>query len=310
MIYTVTLNPALDKSVEIPGFTPNAVNRAASVRVDPGGKGINVSKALARLGADSLAFAVLGGDTGRAVAAGLKRLGLRCEILWTEGETRTNLKIVDPESGSTTDVNEPGEPIPAGGLSGLLGQLTGLLKPSDLAVLSGSLPPGAPKDMYRVLTQTCRARGARVLLDADGAPLAEGLKAAPSLIKPNEAEFARLTGTAPDSPGGLADAARGLLRRYQIPRIVVTLGGRGALYANEGQAFFASAPRVSVRSATGAGDGVVAALAFAMQEKKPWPEAFRFAVAYGSACAACPGSAPARRADAEALAPQVRLEAV
>ena len=112
MIYTVTLNPALDKTVEIPHFAPGRVNRIAALRTDPGGKGLNVSKVIAKLGGDSVAFALLGGSTGRAVADAMEKLGVRCHIAWGEEETRTNLKIVDPVGRTNTDINELGFAVP------------------------------------------------------------------------------------------------------------------------------------------------------------------------------------------------------
>ena len=108
MIYTVTLNPALDKTVEIPNFTLGNVNRITSLRTDPGGMGINVSKVIAKLGGSSMALGILGGNTGRAIADGLNQLGLNCSFLSAEGETRTNLKVIDPVNHTNTDINEPG----------------------------------------------------------------------------------------------------------------------------------------------------------------------------------------------------------
>lgn len=187
MIYTVTLNPALDKTVEIPGMALDTVNRITSMRTDPGGKGINVSKVIAKLGGESCAVGILGGESGRTLLAALEREGLRTHFRFVEGQTRTNLKIIDRALHTNTDINEPGLTVSPADLDALLRDLLGMVREGDIVVLAGSLPQGAPQDTYRVWTAACREKGARVCLDADGVLLAEGLKAAPYLIKPNEA---------------------------------------------------------------------------------------------------------------------------
>ena len=194
MIYTVTLNPALDKTVEIPGMALDTVNRVTSMRTDPGGKGINVSKVIAKLGGESCAVGILGGESGRTLLAALERERLRTHFRFVEGQTRTNLKIIDRALHTNTDINEPGLTVSPADLDALLRDLLGMVHEGDIVVLAGSLPQGAPQDTYRVWTAACREKGARVCLDADGALLAEGLKAAPYLIKPNEDELSRLVG--------------------------------------------------------------------------------------------------------------------
>ena len=137
MIYTVTLNPALDKTVQIPSFRLGEVNRISAMRTDPGGKGINVSKVLRELGEPSVAAAILGGAAGQKIESALRALGIEGMYLFTGHETRTNLKIVDPTLHTNTDVNEPGAPADEAVLSKLLTQLTDRLRPGDLVVLSG-----------------------------------------------------------------------------------------------------------------------------------------------------------------------------
>ena len=149
MIYTVTLNPALDKTVEIPSFRIDAVNRITSVRTDPGGKGINVSKVIDKLGGSSIAMGILGGETGRTIQAALERMGLRTCFHFAEGETRTNMKIIDPVRHTNTDINEPGVTVSEAVLDGLLGELAGKIADGDIVVISGSLPAGALQETYR-----------------------------------------------------------------------------------------------------------------------------------------------------------------
>ena len=194
MIYTVTLNPALDKTVEIPGMALDTVNRITEMRTDPGGKGINVSKVIAKLGGDSRAVGILGGESGRTLEKLLENENFTTQFRFVEGQTRTNIKIIDRVGHTNTDINEPGLTVTDADLDALLNDLLAEVHAGDIVVLAGSLPKGAPQDTYRVWTSACKKAGARVFLDADGALLAEGLKAAPYLIKPNDDELSRLAG--------------------------------------------------------------------------------------------------------------------
>ena len=224
MIYTVTLNPALDKTVEIPGMALDTVNRITEMRTDPGGKGINVSKVIAKLGGDSRAVGILGGESGRTLEKLLENENFTTQFRFVEGQTRTNLKIIDREGHTNTDINEPGLTVTAAELDALLRELLAELRPGDIVVLAGSLPKGAPQDTYRSWTAACKKAGARVFLDADGALLAEGIKAAPHLIKPNDGELSRLAGKKLETLEELTAEGRKLLERG-IERVVISLGG-------------------------------------------------------------------------------------
>ena len=149
MIYTVTLNPALDKTVEIPSFTTDGVNRITSIRTDPGGKGINVSKVVAALGSTSRALGILGGSTGQMISEALSGLNMTCDFLPVEGNTRINLKVVDPIAHTSTEINEPGVPVDPATLQSLLDHLLKLLRHDDIVVLAGSLAMPAAKKVPR-----------------------------------------------------------------------------------------------------------------------------------------------------------------
>lgn len=304
MIYTVTLNPALDKTVEIPGFTLGNVNRITALRTDPGGKGINVSKVIDKLGGTSVALGILGGNTGRAIAEGLHRMGLHCSFLTAEGETRTNLKVIDPVNHTNTDINEPGFAVTQLQLDSLLEQLIGKLKPDDIVVLSGSLPKGAAVDTYGTWITRCKASGAKVFLDADGAPLAEGLKASPYLVKPNNDELSRLMGRALTTPAELVEAARVMLETG-IEKVVVSMGGKGALYVTRDTVLYAEGLNVPVGSTVGAGDSVVAALAVAEDRGLSVEETVILSTATGAANVMCSGTQAAEYAAIESLMPKV-----
>lgn len=304
MIYTVTLNPALDKTVEIPNFTLGNVNRITSLRTDPGGKGINVSKVIAKLGGSSMALGILGGNTGRAIADGLNQLGLNCSFLSAEGETRTNLKVIDPVNHTNTDINEPGFEITEALLDSLLQHLVQMVKPGDIVVLSGSLPKGASKDTYGKWVTRCKDAGAKVFLDADGDPLVEGLKATPYLVKPNNDELSRLMGRELAGIEDLVCAAKKLLAAG-IEKVVVSMGGKGALYVTKEATVHAEGLKVPVGSTVGAGDSVVAALAVAEDKGMTLEEAVVLSTATGAANVMCSGTQAAEWETIEALMPKV-----
>ncbi len=283
MIYTVTLNPALDKTVEIPSFTVDTVNRIAAMRTDPGGKGINVSKVIQKLGSVSIAMGILAGNVGRMILGDVQKMGIETDFVFQEGETRTNLKIADPVCHTNTDINEPGFPYSGPALSALLENLLGRIKKGDIVIFSGSVPKDSPKDTYRSCIAACREKGAKVILDADGIQMAEGIKASPYLIKPNHRELEELMGKELDGVDKLEEAARELMRQFSIRKVTVSMGRDGALYLTENETIYAEGLDVPVQSTVGAGDSVVAALAVAEEKGMSPEETARLLTAVGAA---------------------------
>ena len=305
MIYTVTLNPALDKTVEIPSLTVDAVNRITSMRTDPGGNGINVSKVIQKLGGASVAAGILGGDTGRAILSALTEMGLTTLFHFVEGETRTNMKIIDPDNQTNTDINEPGVTVSEEILEKLLEELLAKVTKEDIVVISGSMPKGSPKDTYYTWTKAFREKGAKVILDADGDLLKAGLKASPYLIKPNNHELGALTGRALETPEEIAETAAELMKEYGIGKVVVSMGGDGAVYVTKDKTIYAEGLKVPVGSTVGAGDSVVAALAVSEEEGKTLEETVRLSTAVGAANVMCSGTQAAEYEVVETLLPKV-----
>ncbi len=305
MIYTVTLNPALDKTVEIPSLTVDSVNRITAMRTDPGGKGINVSKVIDKLGRKSIAAGILGGDTGMAIQSALKAMGLETNFQFVEGETRTNLKVIDPVNHTNTDINEPGVTVSEEILNSLLTALTARLEEGDIVVLSGSLPKGSPVNTYYTWVKACKEAGAKVILDADGELLEAGLKASPYLIKPNNHELSKLLGETLTTPKELNEAARKLMTEYGIEKVVVSMGGQGALYVTKDETVYAEGLKVPVGSTVGAGDSVVAALAAAEESGMDLEETVRLSTATGAANVMCSGTQAAEYEVIRELLPKV-----
>lgn len=305
MIYTVTLNPALDKTVEIPSLTVDSVNRITTMRTDPGGKGINVSKVIQKLNGESTATGILGGNTGRSICSALEQMKIRTDFRFAEGETRTNLKVIDPINHTNTDLNEPGITVSEEILDGLLEELLLKVHEGDIIILSGSLPKGAPKNTYFTWIKACKGAGAKVILDADRELLSEGLQASPHLIKPNHHELSELMGETLENPDELEKAARSLMKKYGISKVVVSMGAAGALYVTEQETIYAEGLKVPVQSTVGAGDSVVAALAVSEESGKSLEDTVRLSMACGAANVMCSGTQAAEYEVIASLMPKV-----
>lgn len=307
MIYTVTLNPAIDKTVEIPLFTAGTVNRTASLREDAGGKGINVSKCLKILREPSVAALITAGEAGRHLMELTKREGLTVLTVETEGQTRTNLKIIASKLGQNTDINEPGPQVRPETLRQLLGLLCDRINPGDVVVLSGSLPQGAAQDTYRRWTQTFSALGANVFLDADGICMAEGIQGRPYMVKPNAEELARALKQPMETEQQLLAGGKALLE-MGISNAVVSLGSRGALFFWEDGIYRAKSLPVPVGSTVGAGDSMVAAMAYGLANGLSREAQIRLSMAMGAASVMQSGSQAPDAETVQTLARQVEFE--
>lgn len=289
MIYTVTLNPAVDKTVMIPDFRPGGVNRIRQMRVDAGGKGINVSKCLQSLGHASVVCGIFGGSSGESLLAMLRRQGLEVLPVFVTGENRTNLKIVDTQSHMNTDINEPGPTVDEAILTQLFQTIALRLQPGDTVILSGSLPVGAQPGLYRQWIGEFTRLGVRVILDADGEPMRQGVQAAPYLVKPNDLELSGLVGRALRSEAELIEAGRDLMR-IGVREVLISRGGDGALYLTQEGGFRGDALKVPVLSTVGAGDSTVAAMAYGFEKGMTAPDRLRLAIAMGAASVTCSGT--------------------
>ena len=308
MIVTVTLSPALDKTVILPGFQVGEVNRVESLRLDAGGKGINVSKALRVLGTPSLATGILGGGTGRLIEDSLRGLGVACDFVHVAQDTRTNLKVVDPLLHTNTDINEPGAPADADTLEAVYQKAqAAAAEPGSIVVLAGKAPADAPDTLFAQWITRWKAKGIQVYLDADAGLLAQGVQAKPTLIKPNDAELSRLTGKCFGSLSEMLQAARNLVDTG-IETVAVSLGGEGALFVTAGQALRGHGLRVPVQSTVGAGDSMMAALAHGAATGMPFADTCALAMAVSAAAVTTPGTQPAGMARVTELLGQVKLD--
>ncbi|MEA1674679.1 1-phosphofructokinase [Nitrospirillum sp. BR 11163] len=260
-LHTVTLNPAIDETVTLDDLRPGHVHRAAAVRHNAGGKGVNVASCLADWGLHVAATGLMGIDNTAPFEALFAAKGILDRFLRVPGETRTNIKLLDRHDGRTTDINLPGLAAAPETVERIQTYLEESVGPGTLVVLAGSLPDGLPPDTYASMVAGLAHTGARVVLDSSGEPLARALAAdvLPHCVKPNRHELEGWAGR-PLAPPDLLAAARHL-QGHGIPLVVVSLGAGGALFVDAGTALHAQAPEVRGNSTVGAGDAMVAGLA-------------------------------------------------
>jgi 1-phosphofructokinase family hexose kinase len=305
VILTVTLNPSLDRTLHFPGVAWGAVNRASRSQLDLSGKGVNISIALRHLGHASIVMGLAAGAFGRVLVDGLVAQGYRCEFVQTAGETRSNVTVIEDDTGRSMKLNEAGPPASSEALRALEARLAGLLSPGDIVALAGSLPPGAPEYTYARLIDVAHSRGARVALDSSGPALAAGCRAAPDMVKPNEHEAAELLGHPLGTDLGEWLAA---LRALGPARVLLSLGAAGAAYAAGNGCWRATPPPVSEVNNVGAGDAALAGALAAWAEGLPAEEQLRRAVATGTATACLDGTAFPSREQVAAVYDRVRVE--
>ncbi|WP_431862563.1 1-phosphofructokinase [Azospirillum sp.] len=264
-VVTVTLNAAVDQTLDVPGFTAGAVNRAVAETRTAGGKGINVAAFLSGGPVPVTATGFLGEDNAAVFEALFRRRHITDRCLRVPGASRVNVKVVDREGGSVTDINLPGPQIRAESWHGLLHALDGLAAANGTVVLAGSVPAGVPETAYADIVPRLRRHSAFVVVDASGAPLRHAVAARPDMVKPNAHELSELLGRPLSGRDAVVRAAREL-SDSGIALVVVSLGADGAVFVEGGRALLAVPPKVSVASTVGAGDAMVAGVLAARLE--------------------------------------------
>ena len=306
MITTITLNPSLDKRITVDGLKLGDSNRWDSLRSYAGGKGIDVSRAIHEMGGQTVAYGFIGGAEGRELEILLDEEGVPFSFTPVEQATRTNFIINDAKSGEQTIINAAGPHISKKELDRFLEKL-GRISPSPgLMVVSGSVPPGIPDDIYHTIIAETKRRGVRTILDSAVQWLEEGIKANPHLIKPNVHEAEELLKTELPTEEAVIKAARDLVG-MGVEVVVISRAKDGIIAAKKGSLVKAVPPQVRVRSAVGAGDCATAGLALKLADGEPLVEACRLAVAMGTAAVLTPGTELCHRADVERLLPQVKV---
>ncbi|KRF42502.1 1-phosphofructokinase [Terrabacter sp. Soil811] len=288
MIVTLTPNPSIDRAVLIDALRRGEVHRATSSRIDPGGKGVNVSRALAAQGGSTIAVLPSGGPEGHLLEELLEAAGVGHVSVPVCGSVRMNISVLEPD-GTTTKLNEPGPDLSADEVESLLATTLEHADGAQWVVGCGSLPPGAPTDLYAGLVGRVRERGLRVAIDSSGAPFAAAVAAKPHLIKPNHEELAELVGHDLPTLGHVRDAARELVAGG-IDVVAVSLGGDGALLVTADECAHARATITAPLSTVGAGDCMLAGLLHGLSTGLTPADALMTGVTWGAAAVTLPGS--------------------
>lgn len=296
MIITLTPNPSLDRTIELAlPLARGEVQRALAAHQQPGGKGVNICRALEASGVESLA--ILPGDPEDPVLLALRTEKIPHVGLPVGATLRSNVAITEPD-GTTTKVNEPGPELTAAQRDALIELVLSRAEGASWLVLAGSLPPGLPDDLYAGITLELRRRygpaAPKVAIDSSGSPLAAALAAAPDLLKPNAEELAELTGISDaDSleadPLLAATAARTLVTAG-VGAVLATLGSKGAVLVTAEGSWLARSPKIVARSTVGAGDSALAGYLLSHVNGATAPDCLRQAAAHGAAAASMPGS--------------------
>lgn len=309
MITTITLNPSIDKTIYISKYIPNDTNRVLNVEVDAGGKGINCSRMLKRMGVETTAVALLGGNTGHYVTSVLEREGITLQAVQTDKPTRTCVCVEEATGVPPTTFNERGGPIEHRELVSTLELTKDIARNSKYVVFGGSVPTGINDDVYKVLIDIASAGNAKSVLDTDGLALSEGIKAKPFMIKPNRDEVERLLGVEFESKSDVARAALTLGERG-IELVVISLGKQGAMACYDGLIYYAMPPEVKVKSTIGSGDSMIAGMLCAFDQGAGLEDALRLGCAAGAATAMSGGSDIGTKADVDLLVSQVKISKI
>jgi 1-phosphofructokinase/6-phosphofructokinase 2 len=288
MIVTLTPNPSIDRAVFIDALRRGEVHRGGASHIDPGGKGVNVSRALAAQSADTVAVLPIGGPEGHLLEELLDAAGVAHASVPVRGTVRMNISVLEPD-GTTTKLNEPGPELSPAEVDALLDATLTHAEGAQWVVGCGSLPPGAPTDLYAALVARLRGRGGHVAIDSSGAPFAAAVAARPHLIKPNHEELAELVGHDLPTLGDVRDAARDLVSDG-IEIVAVSLGGDGALLVTADEFAHAKATITAPLSTVGAGDCMLAGLLHGLSTGLDPADALVTGVRWGAAAVTLPGS--------------------
>ncbi len=309
MIITITLNPAIDKTAQLDAIQVNGLNRLENVLVQVGGKGINVSKTLKAMHEDSVACGFVGGNNGNFIKQTLEELSITHNMVEVEGETRVNLKVLDAQM-ELTELNEVGQAVTSKNMDDLMTVLDDIVQKEDIVVISGSAPKGVPINIYETITKAIVEKGARVLLDADKDLFKEGVKATPTLIKPNKYELCQYF----DVNESIEDKALLALTRSFIDQgieyVVISMGKEGAYFLCKECTYFVQGLKVNAHSSVGAGDAMVAALAYALNHNYSVEDLITLSVACSAGAVETKGTQPASMERIEELKQKVVIKEI
>lgn len=300
-IVTMTLNPAIDKSSSVAHVVAERKLYCKRPRFEPGGGGVNVSRAIKKLGGESMLLYPAGGLTGERLQGLLDEEGLNHRPFPIEGLIRESLVVMEESTGRQYRFGMPGPEFQEQEWEQFLTALSAMDPAPDYLVASGSLPPGVPADFYPRVARAGKKKGAKTIIDASGEALEEALKEGVYLIKPNVREFRELVGEDIKEESQIKAAAQKMVKSGRCEVLVISLGAAGALMVSEEISEHILPPTVPIVSKVGAGDSMVAGIVLSLARGKPLRESVLFGAAAGTSAVMTPGTELCRREDAERL---------
>ena len=303
MIYTVTVNPALDYVLQLPEVKDGETNRSSDTQFLAGGKGINVSQILNQLGVDNTAWGFVGGFTGEELIRQLNVKKISSDFVRISDDTRVNVKIHAQEE---TEINAAGPDITAQEVAAFKSRLDDL-EAGDVVVLSGSLAPSLPTDFFESLLPLIREKGAEFVVDTTGEALLRTLKFNPLVIKPNHHELADLFDTSFSSTADMLEAAK-KLQKLGAQNVMISMAGEGAYLVTADHVYHANAATGTAVNSVGAGDSMIAGFVGTWFEKHDAAEGLRVGSACGGATAFTEDIAVKSQIDA--VLPQIKIDVV
>ena len=309
MITSISLNPSIDRTLTVEGFTAGGLNRVLARSDTAAGKGINVALTVSALGLDSECIGIMYRDSAALFEKRLMLNSTAYDFVWCEGSARTNIKVFDRAAGVVTELNESGSGIEETTLKAMTDMVIRHAEDSDFLILSGSMPPGCPADYYKTLIAAVDGLGCRCVLDADGDRLKHGLEASPYMIKPNHFELEMMAGRKLTTLKDIRNAAFKYLD-MGVEVIAVSLGADGAMITNGGETLYAPKMNIEVKSTVGAGDAMVAGLVAGFMGDNELEDSFRMGVACATARCMTEGNRIMDRTVYKALLDMVNLERI
>lgn len=299
-IVTLTLNPAIDKSTTVKAIAPDKKLRCAKPKFEPGGGGVNVSRAIKKLGGDSTAIYLAGGHTGKFYTHLLQTEGVESCVVEIEGYTRENLIVVDESASLQYRFGMPGPEIKEHEWQKCL-EILENSSGVEYIVASGSLPDGVPADIFGRLAAVAKKINAKLIADTSGEPLRHAMNEGVFLIKPNLGELSDLHGVEELREEDLVKAAKDVINKGGCEVMVISMGASGAMLVTKDVVFDSPSPTVRKRSTVGAGDSMVAGMVLALSRGCPWPEVLQLGIATGTATTMNPGTELCKKEDVERL---------
>jgi 6-phosphofructokinase 2 len=299
-IVTLTLNPAIDKSTTVKAIAPDKKLRCSIPRFEPGGGGVNVSRAIKKLGGNSTAIYLAGGYSGNFYEDLLKQEGVQSCVIPIKGHTRENLIVVDESSNLQYRFGMPGPEVKEDewlSVIKIIEEAAGV----EYIVASGSLPDGVPVDFFARLAAAANNINAKLILDTSGEPLRNAVDDGVFMIKPNLGELSFLHGTEELHETDAIDAAKDIINKGGCQVMVISKGASGALLVTKNEVISSPSPTVKKRSTVGAGDSMVAGMVLALSYGWPWRDVLRYGIATGTATTINPGTELCKKEDVEKL---------